>query len=99
MYSILFFEHLARSGQKQDIDFIMNHLGNQTDIFSAKIADYSLGLVTNCEGKNRIRFYLFNGSITQRNYAALYFKRLGNKDILNEGVNGGFIEAELAFSE
>ena len=99
MFSLSYFEKRAKSGSTSDIDFIMNQLNDEDDMCTAKIADYSLGLVTTQKGINRIKFYLFNGSTIQRNYAAVFFKRIGNKELLDAAVSAGLIESELAYSK
>ncbi|BAY74514.1 GUN4 domain protein [Nostoc linckia NIES-25] len=69
---------------------------NQADMI---LVDFTLGLVDTPQGQDRIRHYLFNGTQIQRNYAALYFKRRGAKNILKEAVNQGCIDKLQAFSK
>lgn len=64
-----------------------------------KLIDYTLGLIKTSAGKKRIEYYLFNGTQTQRNYAALYFKRLGEISLLAEAVEMGCIDRVQAFSK
>jgi len=60
-------------GSAKEIDFIMSKLSNETSLVVTKYVDYALGLVTNPEGFERIKYFLFNGTLIQRNYASLYF--------------------------
>ncbi len=89
---------IAKSGTAENIDILMQYLNDAKGIGSYKILDYALGLVDSQEGRARIRYYLFQGSLVQRNYASLYFKRLGHIDILQEAVELGCIDAHQAFS-
>ena len=99
MYSLSYYKKRALSGQISDVDFLMNQLQDNDDICSAKIIDYSLGLVTDNSGVEQIKYYLFNGSKIQRNYAAVYFKRKKDTGLLKLAVSKGLIETELAFSK
>ena len=86
----------ARCGSTADVDFLMNILSEHTTLPKCKMTDYALGQVETTEGRNRIKYYLFNGNPVQRNYAALYFKRRGNVKILNEAVKRLCIDEEQA---
>ena len=88
----------AVSGTTGDIDFIMENLFPNQSFLYCKLIDYALGLVSSEEGRNRIRYYLFNGSSIQRNYAALYFKRLGHSRVIQEAVKGGAIDEIQGYS-
>jgi hypothetical protein len=93
------FVAMARAGGVADVDTLMDNLESDRTSATCKLVDYTLGLVNTHEGKDRIRHYLFNGTQIQRNYAALYFKRRGAKDILREAVNQGCIDKLQAFSK
>lgn len=93
------FVAMARNGGVSDVDTLMDNLESDRNSATCKLVDYTLGLVDTREGKDRIRHYLFNGTQIQRNYAALYFKRRGAKDILREAVNQGCIDRLQAFSK
>ena len=93
------FVNIAQQGEKYDIDILMTALQNDRDISTVKLVDYALSLVNNPFGKEQIKHYLFNGTPLQRNYAALYFKRLKNKEILAEAVKLGCIDRVQAFSK
>ncbi|MEH2219710.1 MAG: hypothetical protein V7K72_21820 [Nostoc sp.] len=93
------FVAMARAGGVSDIDTLMDNLENDRTSATCKLVDYTLGLVNTHQGKDQIRHYLFNGTQIQRNYAALYFKRRGAKDILIEAVQQGCIDRVQAFSK
>jgi len=92
-------EHKAKRGRKADVDFLMAFLAQSVDFMLSKKVDYALSQVASTEGQSRIRHFLFNGvSQTQRNYAALYFKRRGLTQILEEAVERGCIDSIQAYS-
>lgn len=93
------FVAMARAGGVSDIDTLMENLENDRTSATYKLVDFTLGLVDTSQGQDRIRHYLFNGTQIQRNYAALYFKRRGAKNILKEAVNQGCIDKLQAFSK
>jgi hypothetical protein len=101
------FVAMGREGKALDVDTLMESLENDQNSATYKLVDYTLGLVSSDEGKERIRYYLFNGTQMQRNYAALYFKRCSSgvvtrtqaKDILAEAVKQGCIDRIQAFSK
>jgi hypothetical protein len=93
------FVAMGRKGKASDVDTLIESLENDQNSATYKLVDYTLGLVNTDEGKERIRYYLFNGTQIQRNYAALYFKRTKAKDILIEAVKQGCIDRIQAFSK
>jgi hypothetical protein len=93
------FEQMGRSGAPGDVDIMMESLERDPVSSPHKLIDYTLGLVKNIEGQLRIEYYLFNGTLVQRNYAALYFKRIGEIEILTEAVEMGCIDRVQAFSK
>lgn len=93
------FVNSGKLGRELDVDNLMHALENDTNVATIKLVDYALSLVNNPVGKNQIKHYLFNGTTMQRNYAALYFKRLKQKDILAEAVKQGCIDRVQAFSK
>ena len=93
------FVAMARAGRVSDVDTLMDNLESDRTSATCKLVDYTLSLVNTHEGKDLIRHYLFKGTQIQRNYAALYFKRRGAKDILREAVNSGCIDKLQAFSK
>ncbi len=93
------FVALGNSGKTEDVDRLMDALALKDDLATTKLVDYALGLVDTRDGRARLRHYLFNGSQQQRNYAALYFKRRGLVDLLDEAVTLGKIDEKQAFSK
>ncbi len=88
---------MGNSGQSGDVDTLMAALTAQDDFATTRLVDFALGLVETGAGRQRIRHYLFNGSQVQRNYAALYFKRRGWNDLLDEAVRQGKIDNLQAY--
>ncbi|KAF3884877.1 MULTISPECIES: hypothetical protein [Nostocales] len=93
------FVAMGRAGGESDVDTLMESLENDLNSATCKLVDYTLSLVNTPHGQKRIEHYLFNGTQRQRNYAALYFKRLGAKDILASAVKQGCIDRVQAFSK
>ncbi len=92
------FAALGRSGMAADVDALMCHLHEHGDFATTRLVDFALSLVDTYEGTGRLRHYLFNGVLIQRNYAALYFKRRDQMALLNEAVAQGKIDAVQAYS-
>ena len=92
-----FFAALGQSGSRTDIDRLMSALEVHDDMTTTKIVDNALSQVTSREGIAALRHYLFHGNQTQRNYAALFFKRKGHLDLLNEAVSQGKIDNKQAY--
>lgn len=92
------FRAMGAAGTIADVDALMAALMAQDDLATSRLVDFALGLVETREGVGRLRDYLFNGSLRQRNYAALYFKRRGRVALLEEAVEQGMIDAVQAFS-
>ena len=89
----------GNSGKIEDVDRLMDELARKDDLATTKLVDYALGLVDTREGRARLCYYLFNGSQQQRNYAALYFKRRGLVDLLDEAVALGMIDGKQAYAK
>lgn len=90
----------GRRGMPADVDLLMAALLQQSQMALTKTIDHALSLVNSAAGQERIRYYLLHGEAPiQRNYAALYFKRLGNEDLLARAVALGKIDAIQAFSQ
>lgn len=94
---IQIFASLAQSGTRADIDQLMAELSRNHDIATSKVIDYALSLVNNREGIAALRTYLFQGDQIQRNFAALFFKRKGRLDMLDEAVAQGKIDEKQAY--
>jgi hypothetical protein len=88
---------LGQSGKRSDIDRLMTELVTRDDMATAKLIDYALSLVATREGMAALREYLFQGLPQQRNYAALFFKRKGHLDLLDEAVAQGKIDHKQAY--
>ena len=86
-------------GRSSDIDYFMSYLNQDTTTQIIKLIDFALSQINTTEGIERIKYYLFNGSLMQRNYAALYFKRHKKIDVLKEAVSKKCIDKEIAFSK
>lgn len=92
------FVALGRSGTGRDVDVLMQTLHAGDDVASSRLVDFALGLVETREGRERLRHYLFEGTLRQRNYAALYFKRRNVTYYLEEAHAAGKIDWHQAFS-
>jgi hypothetical protein len=90
---------LGRSGRRVDVDQLMQSLAAADDLATTKLVDYALSLVETREGKEQVKHYLFHGSQTQRNYAALYFKRRGVEDVVETALAMGLIDREQALAK
>jgi hypothetical protein len=77
----------AENGDPKDVDFIMKHLTPDSTFAVTRYVDYSLGLVNNEVGIERIQYYLFNGSQIQRNYSSLFFNRRGDWEIVKKAFH------------
>ena len=92
----LILEHLDKA---EHIDIMMRSLEWCSFRSPDKLIDNVLRLVKTSTEKERIEYYLFNGTQIQRNCATLYFKRLGEIGILTEAVEMGCIDGIQAFSK
>jgi len=92
-------EEKAYNGRASDVDYMMSFLFREQSFGVCKLIDFVLSLVVSYDGKKRIKHYLFYGNKCQRNYAALYFKRLGKMRILKKAVSSGCIDEVQAFSK
>lgn len=88
----------AETGRKEDVDFIMSCLTNKSNFATTRYIDFALSLVENPIGFERIKYYLFNGTLIQRNYASLYLNRLGERKPVKEAFEKGLIDEAQAFS-
>ena len=89
----------AQSGSTSDIDYLLGNLNMNRSFLHCKLIDFALGQVSSPEGIERIKHYLFHGSLIQRNYAALYFKRSGAVSVVEEAFQQGCIDEVQAFSQ
>jgi hypothetical protein len=88
----------AETGTAKDIDYIMSELSIESSLAVTKYVDFALSLVKNPEGFERIIYYLFNGTLMQRNYASLYLNRLGEWQYVKEAFDKGLIDELQAFA-
>jgi len=88
----------AEIGNSEDVDYIMNHLTTDSTFAMTRYVDFALSLVENENGISQIEYYLFNGSLIQRNYCSLFFNRRCNWDIVNQAYKQGLIDEIQAFS-
>jgi hypothetical protein len=89
---------LAKEGTRASVDEIMSHLDRDMSIAESKFIDFALSNVESAEGVAAMERYLFHGTQIQRNYAALYFGRLGEYPLLRKAYEAGLIDAVQAFS-
>ena len=88
----------AESGDCEDVDFIINKLNGSSTFAMTRYVDFALGSVENQFGIDRIEYYLFNGSIIQRNYCSLYFNRKGDWVLVKKAFNQGLIDEIQAYA-
>lgn len=88
----------AQTGNKEDVDFIMRHLTSDSDFAMTRYVDFALSLVENPFGFERIKYYLFYGTLIQRNYASLYLNRLGEWPPVKEAYEKGLIDKIQAYA-
>jgi len=88
----------AQTGNTGDVDFIMSHLTCDSDFAMTRYVDFALSLVDNPSGSERIKYYLFHGTLIQRNYACLYLNRLGEWEPVKEAFEKGLIDEIQAYS-
>lgn len=89
----------ALSGKNDDVDFLMGLLDSNNSIVTCKMVDFALGQVSSPEGRIRIEFYLYNGSPIQRNYACIYFKRMGLTELVLDAAIKGYVDENIALSK
>lgn len=89
----------ATSGRAADVDFLMEQLDLSRTHSRYKMIDFALSLVASAEGRVRLGHFLFNGSQIQRNYAALYFKRRGDSQLIDAAVQRGCIDEVQAYAK
>ena len=89
-------EH-ALKGDIENIDYIFSHLNKDADLELTRYVDFGLSVVENEIGIVRIEYYLFNGSLIQRNYASLFFNRNGDYVLIQKANKMGLIDDLQAF--
>ena len=93
------FRTRGERGTGEDVRFLMQYLNIEQSFAVCKQIDFSLSLVNSKEGIRELKHFLFKGELIQRNYAALYFKRRNEINILNIAVEEGCIDEIQAFSQ
>lgn len=88
----------AKIGRSIDVDYIMNKLTVESSFAMTRYVDFALSLVENIEGIKRIVYYLFNGTLIQRNYACLFLNRLGEWKPVKKAYELGLIDEIQAYS-
>lgn len=88
----------AENGTPDDIDFIMGQLTTDSTFETTRYVDYALSQVEKKDGVERISDYLFNGTLIQRNYASLYFNRLGDWKRVKQAYEQGLIDEIQAYA-
>lgn len=88
----------AQNGTGIDIDHIVSHLTSEVSFATTRYVDYALSLVENPQGILRIEYYLFHGTLIQRNYCSLYFNRLGKRQIVEQACKLGLIDELQAYA-
>ena len=88
----------AHSGNKDDVDYIFNHLTHDATFAMTRYVDYALSLVKNEDGIMRIEYYLFNGTHIQRNYCSLFFNRRYDYAIVDKAFEQGLLDEIQAFT-
>ena len=88
----------AINGQSEDIDFIMANLNYESTFAMTRYVDFALSLVEKTDGIERIKFYLFKGTIIQRNYASLFLNRKGDWKPVKHAYEMGLIDEIQAYS-
>ncbi|MBN1927584.1 MAG: hypothetical protein JW798_17250 [Prolixibacteraceae bacterium] len=89
---------MASRGTPADVDEIMKRLSPEASLPMTRYVDFALSLIDTSEGFERIRYYLFNGTLIQRNYASLYFSRTGEWSPVKEAYEKGLIDEIQAFA-
>lgn len=97
-YTLEQYIELAKHGTKASIGNIMQDLNKKSTLAQTKFIDYALSHVESEEGIDVMKHYLFHGTQMQRNYAALYFGRLGEYLIVRQAYDLGLLDAKQAFS-
>lgn len=92
------FINKAQEGNSSDIDFIIKHLTPESSLPITRYIDFALSLVNNEAGIRQLEFYLFHGSLIQRNYCSLFFNRRGDWTVVKKAYRLGLIDEIQAYS-
>lgn len=86
------------NGDPNDVDYILDNLTFESTFAMTRYVDFALSLVKNPDGIERIKYYLFNGTLIQRNYACLFLNRLGEWIPVKQAYDQGLIDEIQAYS-
>lgn len=86
-------------GTAEDVDYFMKYLSSESPTPIMKMADFALSQINSKRGKERIKYYLNNGTKIQKKHAALYFKTHRHVQILKDAVLYHGIDQDSAFSK
>lgn len=84
-------------GNVDDINKVMDILKN-ADLPITRAVDFYLEFLQNQDGIDRLEYFLFNGTLIQRNYCTLYFARRNCWDKVNRAYDLGLIDKIQAYS-
>jgi hypothetical protein len=85
-------------GNPNDVDYIMDNLTADSTFATTRYVDFALSLVINTAGIERIKYYLFHGTLIQRNYACLFLNRIGEWKSVKQAYEQGLIDEIQAYS-
>ncbi|SDL20740.1 hypothetical protein [Kriegella aquimaris] len=88
----------AERGNEEDVDYVISHLTDDSTLAMTRYVDFALSLVVNRKGILRLEYYLFNGTLIQRNYCCLFFNRRLDYDLVDQAFRKGLIDEIQAFS-
>lgn len=88
----------AQNGNAADVNFIMSYLNNEASLAETRFVDYALSTISKPTGMEQIKYYLFHGTQIQRNYASLYFNRMGEWLLVKKAYSQGLIDEIQAFA-
>ncbi len=89
---------ISERGTREDVDQIMSYLTNSSSLSMTRFVDYALSLVKTKEGIERLEYYLFNGTLIQRNYSSLFFNRRSDYDVVIRAYREGRIDEIQAYA-
>ena len=88
----------AINGNSNDVDYIMDKLTTDSTFAMTRYIDFALSLVEKTDGIERIRYYLYKGTLIQRNYACLFLNRLGKWKVVKQALEQGLIDDIQAYA-
>ena len=88
----------AQRGSVEDIRFLMNQLDHDHDLTTIKLVDMVIDYIEVDTGIDEMKRYLFHGTSMQRNYAANFFRRRGERELLLEAWEEHAIDNIQAFA-